>query len=45
MFEGFAKYGFVTVAGKNVKVRAIECEKQSKECLRANLSKATRHFC
>lgn len=31
MFEEFAKNGFVTVAGKNVKVRAIECEKQSKE--------------
>ncbi len=30
-FEDFAKNGFVTVAGKNVKVRAIECEKQSKE--------------
>ena len=31
MFEDFAKNGFVTVAGKNVQVRAIECEKQSKE--------------
>ena len=31
MFEDFAKNGFVTVAGKNVKVRAIECEKQSQE--------------
>lgn len=28
-FEDFAKNGFVTVAGKNVKVRAVECEKQS----------------
>ena len=28
-FEEFAKNGFVTVAGKNVKVRAVECEKQS----------------
>lgn len=31
MFEDFAKNGFVTIAGKNVQVRAIECEKQSKE--------------
>lgn len=28
-FEEFAKNGFVTVAGRNVKVRAVECEKQS----------------
>jgi thiol-disulfide isomerase/thioredoxin len=31
MFEEFAKNGFVTIAGKNVQVRAIECEKQAKE--------------
>lgn len=31
MFEEFAKNGFVTIGGKNVQVRAIECEKQSKE--------------
>ena len=31
MFEDFAKNGFVTIAGKNVKVRTVECEKQSKE--------------
>lgn len=30
-FEEFAKNGFVTVAGKNVKVRAVECEKESEK--------------
>lgn len=27
-FEEFAKNGFITVAGKNVKVQAVECEKE-----------------
>ncbi len=30
-FEEFAKNGFVTVAGKNVKVQAVECEKESEK--------------
>jgi thiol-disulfide isomerase/thioredoxin len=27
-FQEFAKNGFITVAGKNVKVQAVECEKE-----------------
>jgi thioredoxin domain-containing protein 5 len=36
-FEEFAKNGFVTVAGQNVKVQAVECEKEPEKAAGKNI--------